>query len=395
MKMRDSILRHRKTYILLLGSVLGIITLVATWLKLTGPLKSFDQGPAVYTPFNNYLIFKSAHFHLAEEKNLYLLYPDEHHDLFKYSPVFALFFGIFAYLPDTIGLTLWNLINVMVFFFVLKRKDAAWSDYFPFLFIFLLPELITSTQNSQSNALMTGLLVATYLDLEKNRPGRAACWTVLAAFIKVYAGLGALLFLFYPRKIRFLITAILFTFLLLLLPLLVTTPGQWGAQYQSWGQLLLQDHGGSYGLSLMQLINLVVPGFQYKTMVQILGILVLLFLAFPLNKMSKDRLNFFSLILLTLILFNHKTESATFIVAVTGVAIWYFSKPRPSGFELSVLIFVFLFTVLGATDIFPRIVREKWIVPYGIKIWPCILVYCLVCYELYRSKRLTTRSVIT
>ena len=385
MKIRDSIRQHRKTFVLILGIGLCLITTGATWLKLKGPLKSFDEGPAVYTHYNNYLIFKSAFYHLVEEKNLYVLYPEEHHDLFKYSPGFALFFGVFASLPDGLGLLLWNLLNVLVFFFVLQRKEAPWSAQLPILFIFLLPELVTSTQNSQSNALMTGLLMLSYFDLEGQRSGRAACWIVLATFIKIYAGIAALLFLFYPQKIRFLLTGALVTVVMFSLPLIVTSPDDLWIQYQSWWNLLSQDHTNSYGISLMQLINLVIPGFHQKTLIQILGLIILIFLALPLIKLAKDRLNFFALILLTLIIFNHKTESATFIVAVSGVAIWYFSKPNPAAFEFSVMIFAFFFTVLGATDVFPRIVRQNWIVPYAMKIWPCILVYGLICYELCKS----------
>lgn len=395
MNIGDSIRQHRKTYVILLGIGLCIITAGATWLKLKGPLKSFDEGPAVYTHYNNYLIFKSAFYHLVEEKNLYVLYPEKHHDLFKYSPGFALFFGLFASLPDALGLVFWNLLNVLVFFFVLKRIDAPWAAQFPILFIFLLPELITSTQNSQSNALMTGLLMLTYFDLEGHRSGRAACWIALAAFIKIYAGLAALMFLFYPRKVRFILTGSLAALALAGIPLFVTTPGDLWTQYQSWWQLLSQDHGNSYGISLMQLINLALPGFHQKTIIQILGVAFLIFLLFPLIKLGKDRLNFFSLILLTLVIFNHKTESATFIVAVTGVAIWFFSKPKPAGMELSVMIFVFLFTVLGASDLFPKMIRQNWIVPYGMKIWPCILVYGLISYELYRANSLSFKGSVT
>jgi hypothetical protein len=53
-----------------------------------------------YKDYNVYVIFKQAFFHLIAQKNLYILYPHEHWDLYKYSPTFALFIVLLAYLPD-------------------------------------------------------------------------------------------------------------------------------------------------------------------------------------------------------------------------------------------------------------------------------------------------------
>ena len=62
-------------------------------------------GNVVFTSYNNYLIFKHSFFHLIHHKDLYILYPQEHWDLYKYSPAFSLLFGIFAILPDGVEFT--------------------------------------------------------------------------------------------------------------------------------------------------------------------------------------------------------------------------------------------------------------------------------------------------
>src|SRR3954452_5688231 len=46
---------------------------------------SVEQG-RVYTHYNNYVIFRDAFTHLRRGQDLYTLYPDEHWDLYKYSP---------------------------------------------------------------------------------------------------------------------------------------------------------------------------------------------------------------------------------------------------------------------------------------------------------------------
>ena len=72
---------------------------------------SVEQG-RVYTHYNNYVIFRDAFTHLRHGQDLYSLYPDEHWDLYKYSPTFAALMAPFAPLPDAVGLVLGNVIGV-------------------------------------------------------------------------------------------------------------------------------------------------------------------------------------------------------------------------------------------------------------------------------------------
>ena len=85
--------------------------------------------------------------------------------------------------------------------------------------------------------------------------------------------------------------------------------------------------------------------------------------------------------LIWVIIFNHKAESSTYIIAVTGVAIWYFAAPKAT-WRTALLFFVLLFTCFSTTDIFPPYVRKHFIYPYTIKAFPCILAWCAVIYDL-------------
>src|SRR4030095_9412927 len=102
-------------FILLLFTVLGIAASVQSLMLSSKKNKSEQQ----YTHYNNYVIFKQSFFHLKDDKDLYSPYPDEHWDLYKYSPTFALFFGLFALLPDGIGVMLWNLLNSLILVFAI------------------------------------------------------------------------------------------------------------------------------------------------------------------------------------------------------------------------------------------------------------------------------------
>jgi len=132
----------------------------------------------VYTDYNNYVIFRQSFFHLVNGENLYIPYPAEHWDLYKYSPAFALVMGLLAYLPDIIGLSLWNLLNVLVLFAAIRMLPFGVKTQC-LLMLFIALELLTSLQNAQSNGLLCGLMIAAYGCLERKKALWAALWIVV------------------------------------------------------------------------------------------------------------------------------------------------------------------------------------------------------------------------
>lgn len=360
------------------------ITILVSYLQYQLPLKSFDGSANIYTHYNNYVIFKLSHFHLLDNTNIYAEYTNEVHDIFKYSPAFAFVFGIFSRMPDWLGLTLWNMLNTILLVLALMYRKSLWFDKRGWLLLFILPELILTTQHAQSNALMTGLLLLGYFDFEQGKSHRAGIWLSLAVFIKIYAGLACMLFLLYDEKWKFLLSLAISSLFLFLLPLLVVSPASLWMQYQMWTQMLTQDHAQSYGLSLMHILNLIYPGFQAKFVLQLIGVAILALSVFKFVFKSTvlNRLYLLTIIFLTLIIFNHKSESATFILAVVGIAIWFFSIQNPSALEKGLMIFAFFGTVLIASDAFPPYLRNTYFVPYSVKVWPCIIIYMYLLYTL-------------
>lgn len=88
-----------------------VISLAVTCQLYFGGAKVYEGDTHVYTEYNNYVIFKTSFYNLWQNKNLYILYPNEQWDLYKYSPTFAFLFGVFAVFPNFIGLFFWNFIN--------------------------------------------------------------------------------------------------------------------------------------------------------------------------------------------------------------------------------------------------------------------------------------------
>jgi len=125
------------------------------------------------TSFNNYDIFRYSFIHLLQGKNLYLAYPDQYFDLYKYSPAFALLMAPFWWLPRIPGVFLWNLLNALlplsaIKMLPLKEKHQTAFGYF------ILIEMITSVQNAQSNGLMLGLMMIGFASLENKKRGQCS-----------------------------------------------------------------------------------------------------------------------------------------------------------------------------------------------------------------------------
>jgi len=97
------------------------------------------------------------------------------------------------------------------------------------------------------------------------------------------------------------------------------------------------------------------------------------------------RLLFLSSLLIWVVIFNHKAESPTYIIAVCGVAIWYFTQ-KSTTINTILLIFIFVLTCLSSTEIYPHDFQRQFLRPLALKAVPCILVWFKIIYELTMNK---------
>ena len=86
-------------------------------------------------------------------------------------------------------------------------------------------------------------------------------------------------------------------------------------------------------------------------------------------------------ILIWIVIFNHKAESPTFIIAMTGVALWFVQGKKNI---LNIILFAsaLILTTLSPTDIFPTYLRKEFVNPYTLKVFPCILIWMKIIYDL-------------
>ena len=88
-------------------------------------------------------------------------------------------------------------------------------------------------------------------------------------------------------------------------------------------------------------------------------------------------------LLIFLVIFNHKAEPNTFVIAVAGVALWFIARPR-SSVSIALVALVFVFTCLSTTSAFPVAIRRAYVQPYSLRVLPCILVWIVALVDLVR-----------
>lgn len=357
-------------------------------LALFASLQSYNLGIKIfngleYTHYNNYLIFKYSFPHLLDNINLYAAYPYEHFDLFKYSPAFALFFGVFKFLPGFSGVFIWNFLNAFVLFLGVKSLPNIQNKTKIFILLFIAIELMTSIQNEQSNGLMAGLLMLSFSGFEKKNYLMGTLFIVLTVFVKIFGAVFFILLLLYPKKFKTAGFTLLWTALLFLSPLIFVSFNHLITQYVNWYEMLASDHSASVGMSVLGILQTWFNILPQKILLLAIGAVLLLL---PLIRLRQYpffnfRLLMFSSVLIWMVIFNHKAESPTFIIAMSGVAIWGMIG-KFSITDVSLLVFAFVLTSLSPTDIIPSSFRNKIIIPYALKALPCILIWIRLSFDL-------------
>jgi hypothetical protein len=355
-----------------LVGVLTVLTVLVTLHKLwLGPAV---VGGVIYPPLSDFHIYREAWPHLRAGWDLYARYPGE--GLFLYSPTFAMAMAPFAALPYGAAAMVWSLLNTAVFAAGLAALPGLAPRARVLALLFCTVELTTAVQNGQSNALIAGLILLAYGALERGRPAPAPLFLALAILIKPFAAAACLLGAFYPARGRLLLAAAGWLLALAALPLVLLSPQALLGQYLSWAQQLVRDNQWSYGLSLFGWLN---AWFGVAGGRELLRLAGALWLAAALVRRDRwadpsFRLGFLGSLLLWMVIFNHKADSATYVIAVTGVALWYLSRPRSWAGD-ALLAVVLIFTQLSPTDLFPQGIKDLLVRSWQLKALPCILVW--------------------
>ncbi len=342
-----------------------------------------------------FLIYRAASFDLFARRDLYGTHL-ELMDHFRYSPTFALLFAPIAFLEWHLGISAWTLLNLFGLYWVLGRL-LPWRSA-QVARVIVLGDLVRSAQWGQSNGVVAALIVAAAVACEQERPW-AAGWAVAAGgFTKIFpfgAGLFALL---RPFRVRAVITIAASALVLLLLPALVTGPGALLQEYRWWFALEGAE-AGKIMWSVMDLLDVWTGHDWPKQAIQVLGLLLLLVPVFVRRDCWDSaawRLRVLASFLMFCVLFNYGAESPSYVIAMTGVAVWWVATPRTRTSDILLLLTI-LFSTISHSSLVPPEIRIRYLDPPRTIVMPVLASFLVIQWQLLRghtSSRLETAAPI-
>jgi hypothetical protein len=341
---------------------------------------------------NNYFIFKYTTIHAIGGENLYGEHPGEYLDKNHYGPFFALLFAPFALLPDWLGHLLWIAFLVGTLYYVIRQLPLEeWQKNGIMLICF--NDLLTAAFNVQFNIAIATMIVYTFVLIWQRKELWAPLPILIGTFVKLYGIVGFAFFFFVKNKWKFILGSTIWTVVLFVAPMIISSPQYVIDMYFQWYEYLVIKNVENVSLTSYQdisIIGFVRRLFQDPTIPTWPFLLVLVVLyGLPFLRLSQYKNPAYQFLLLasTLmfpVLFSSSSESSTYIIVFVGIAIWFVIQPKLDWKVWSLLIFAFVLGSLNTVDIYPSAMRT-WLRIHSIKAVPCTLIWLRILYEMMFS----------
>lgn len=347
---------------------------------------------------NNYLIYKGVFQHTLQQQHLYLQYPTEYDDANHYGPLFSVIIAPFALLNNYVGCFLWCIANAATLFVAIKYLPLT-SHQKNVMLLITAVEMMTSTHSVQFNPMLTSWILLAFILVEKELDIWATLFIVAGFYVKLYGIVGLAFFFFSKHKIKFIGWFIFWLVVLFCLPMLISSPAFIIQSYQDWYHSLVaknvQNTDSSIAMNLQDLsvLGMVRRIFKIENLHNyLITIPAAIMLLLPYLRVSQYkhvyyRLSYLALLLISVVIFSTSAESPTYVIAVTGVAIWFVVQAVPKAkWVYLLLIFAMIVTTFSVTDVFPHSVRVNFFIAYALKALPCFCVWLVLLYQLLFKK---------
>jgi hypothetical protein len=339
--------------------------------------------------FNNYLIFKFTFFNLIHQHILYLPQPEYYFDVNHYGPLFGLLIAPFALLPDQLGVMLWVMFNAFVLYKAIELLPLARLQK-NIVLLLCAHELMTASFSEQFNPCMAAIILLSFILIRQKHDFWAACLIILGTFVKLYGIVGLAFFFFSGQKIKLLLSLLFWSVIFFVLPMAISSPAFIVQAYRDWLAVLIEKDAAN-AVSIMQDISVMgmvrrifhVPNLSnWIILLPALAIFGSSYLFIKKYKYLPYQLLILSSTLLFTVLYSSGSESPTYIIAFVGVAIWFVNLQKPvTRLQIALLVFAFILTSLSPSDLFPKTIRNEYVIKYSLKALPCLFVWLFVVYE--------------
>lgn len=367
--------------------------------------------------FNNFLIYKFTFWHAIEQKSLYAAYPQDHFDVNHYGPIFSLIMAPFAVVPSLwVGVFLWHLALGLFLWWAIRQGTLTTEQKVVVIWL-TAHEMLNALGMSQFNVATAAMILLSYSAIHRGKDMWAAFWIVLGTLVKMYGIVGLAFFFFAKSKSKFVMWLLIWTVVLMVLPMPFFGADYVAGQYVEWIKCL-GEKGQENLLSDFQNISLLgmvrkigyavsaglpayyevfesagknpdVTNWWWSTWNDLWLIApALIYSALPWLRVKQYKHHAFQLMCLALVLmfvniFSTGAENSSYIISMLGVAIWFIAVPwKRSRLDIGLLIFCFVLTSLSSTDLFPGDIRTYWIRAFSLKALPVVLIWLKLVWEM-------------
>jgi len=259
--------------------------------------------------------------------------------------------------------------------------------------------MITS-EWQQSNAMICACLILGFTFINKGKEVWALLFIALATFIKLYGIVGLAFFFFSNNKIKFIVWGLIWSIVLFVLPMMISSPHFVIQSYIDWyDELVLKaaknvrlDINNDYqDISVMGIVRRLFGITDFKNYLITIPAVILFLMQYMQWKFFTDirfRLYMLCLVLIMTVIFTTSAESPTYIIAFPAVCIWYVLQEHKKWIN-AVFIFALLLTSFSYSDIFTPYVRDHIIRPYSLKALPCFVMWLLIIVQLFTHQFLS------
>ena len=355
--------------------IMALIPWLSRWLR-----DAFDL---------DYSIFYHSFWHAWQQMPLYIIYPEDG-NYFLYGPLFTVLMAPLAVLPYQMGRLLWMLIITVVPFWSI-RKTCFTRYQQVFILWFVAAEAYLCTLDSESNSLILAILIFSFYLIDKEEDRWAALLIALGTTTKLFGIVGLAFLPFSRHKLKLIGWTAAWTAILLVLPMLVFGVDYISQQYLAWYDVLvhkneLNQFAAGQNVSLLGIVRKVSQCATYSDlwlMIPGMVLFALPYLRFNQYQHMAFRQTILASVLMFIILFATSSENYCYIIAMTGVAIWYTAAPwKRSKWDVALMVVAFIFTTMSSSDLFYKPLWREVIKPYSLKALPVTIIWLKLTYEL-------------
>ena len=347
------------------------------------------------TGTSNYIIYKYVFIHASHSKILYLPDPAQGPDVNIYGPLFSVIIAPFTLLPDKAGAFCWVMLNALFLYWSLLKLPLPnkWKNI---LMLLSSQELMITSGAYQTNAFVCSCIILGFCYIRKEKEGWALFFIMLATFVKIY-GITALAFFFLSkRKVKFIVAAITWSVVLFFAPLLIVNFNFLLQSYKDWyaGLKIKAAKNILPGKEIL-FQNVSVPGMLRRILFpRLLDWLVLLpaaclfisqYLQLKFRSDLRYQLYLLCSVLIATVIFSTGSESATYIIAVPGMVIWYLLQPKTKFLQVFFWT-AFILTSFSYSDILTSWSRTHLYRPYSLKAFFPFVIWIIIVVQIYTKQ---------